>query len=190
MSGKFPTEKDIRQMMAWVRPKLPVAQMTGRNFKSQYRGAVRGLVQSLKLESKAEWDSYGQGYASFAEIWVYRETPDFKFQSDKKQTQSHGLVILLSTLAPYFVLSEGSKFWSMDGRSSGGSMPSYAGTDAFPTSGVRELSSKVEAHLAKTGLVRLSKADLKEPLPAEFHFDTNLGADVPCLFDALFFWYD
>jgi hypothetical protein len=190
MSQKTPTEKDIRHMMAWVRPKLPPPQMTGRNFDSQYPALVRELTHTLKLDSKAVWDSYGQGYASFAEIWLYRKTPDFKFQADKKQTQSHGLTILLSTLAPYFVLSEGTKFWSVDGRSSGGGMPGFLETDVFTTAGVRKLAPRVEAHLTKAGLVRLSKSQLAEPLPLEFHFDNNLATDVPCLFDALFFWYD
>ena len=186
---KLPGQKDIKKMLVWALPRLPPAPAGGRSIEHMYPDIVRDLVRQYRLETKVEWDSYGQGYASYVDAWFYRDQPEFRSPAaTKAQKDFVGLDVLFCRLAPYYVMSEGTKFWH--DRGGGGTMPGYTGVDEFPTRAVKDLSEKAAVFLNAQGLVRLSKVGVSEELPQEFHFDTNLVDDKHRLFDALFFWYD
>lgn len=175
--------------MRWALPKLPAAPNGGRSIASDYPDIVRELESKYKLQSRVEWDSYGQGYASFVDAWFYQDSPEFRLKPVSKGRQDYlGLYVLLCRAAPYYVIGQGSKSWSdRDGSSY---MPSYSGIDVLPSRTVQELSDKVEAFLSVRGLVRLHSEDVAEELPPELCFDTNLTDGPHRLYDALFFWYD
>ena len=185
-----PTEKGIKKALVWALPKLPPALIGGPKFEHLYPDILRDMERKLKLECRIEWDSFGQGYASFVDAFVYQDKPEFRLKFvDKDSHHFAGAHILLCRLAPYYVLGQGSKAWKARGGG-GGSLLSFSGVDVFPIQAVEQLTEKVTNFLSTQQLVRLRKADVAEQLPAELQFDSNLIDEKHRLFDALFFWND
>lgn len=185
----LPAARQLKQLTQWALSRLPAAPNGGRSIASDYPDIVREIERKFKLQSRVEWDSHGQGYASFVDAWFYQDTPEFRLPSVAKGSHEYlGLYVLLCRAAPYYVIGQGSKSWTDRGGSS--YLPSYSGIDVLPSRAVQELSVKVEALLSARGLVRLHPADVAEELPPDLCFDTNLTDGPHRLYDALFFWYD
>ena len=185
----IPTSRDLKRMTKWAVSRLPAAPGSGRNIESTYPELIRVMAREFKLESRVEWDSYGQGYASFVDAWFYQNKPEFQLPAlTKGEKRFTGPYVLLCRDAPYFVVGEGAKSWTAKGGSS--YLPDFSSIDEFSTRAVRDLSEKLSAYVAERGLVRLHKSDVAEELPEDLHFDTNLADDKHRLFHALFFWYD
>ncbi len=184
-----PTRRDIQQMMAWAMPRLPAAANGGCSIASSYPEFVRELTRKYKLESRVEWNSYGQGYASYIDAWFYQDKPEFRRPATSKDEKNYtGLYVLLCREAPYFVMGEGAKSWTAKGGSS--YMPGFNGVDAFASLAVKDLAEKASNFFSGQGLVRLRQAEVAEELPEGLRFDTNLVDGKHRLYDALFFWYD
>jgi hypothetical protein len=185
----IPTSRDLKRMTKWAVSRLPAAPSCGRSIESAYPELIHDLTREFKLESRIEWESYGQGYASYVDAWFYQDKPEFQLPAlTKGEMRFTGPYVLLCRDAPYFVMGEGAKSWTAKGGSS--YLPGFSSIDEFSTRAVRDLSEKLSAFLAEHGLVRLRKSDVAEELPEDLHFDTNLADGKHRLYDALFFWYD
>jgi len=156
---------------------------------SFYPDFERTICKRFKLQSRSEWNSFGQGYASFVDLWFYKDSVAFRLPLlANKGHHFTGLHVFLSRLGPYFIMCEGSKSWTTRSASSG--LPGWAAIDNFVTPEIKMLAAKIDVYLTGEGLVRLHKAGLAEHLPERFAFESNLGDDPMRLFDALFFWQD
>jgi hypothetical protein len=185
----LPTANDIKRMTKWAVPRLPAAPNGGRSIESSFPEIVRDLALKFHLESRVEWDSYGQGYASYVDAWFFQDNPAFRLPALSKGEKHYtGLYVLLCRDAPYFVMGEGARSWTDRGGSS--YMPGFNGIDDFTSRAVKDVAEKVSAYLSTQGLVRLNQEDMAEELPEDLHFDTNLIDGKHRLYDALFFWYD
>ena len=185
----LPTDRDIERTLQWALPRLPAATYPGKSFESTYPAVIRDLAGKHKLKSRVEWDSYGQGYASYVDAWFYQDNAGFRLSPPVAGAMNFtGLYVLLCRLAPYYVMGQGAKSWT-DGSGSS-YLPHFSGVDQFPTQAVKDLAVKADTFLASRGLVRLGNAEVAEELPPEFHFDSNHTDGKPRLFDALFFWND
>ena len=182
---------DIKKLLQsdWARSRLPAAPNGGRSIASTYPAICREMEKALKLQSRTEWDSYGQGYASYVDAWFYRDRPEFQLAPLARGQQNFvGLHILFCRFAPYFVCGEGSKSWSSRGGSGG--FLNFDSINVIRNPAIRELLAKVDPFLSARGLVRLSKEDVASFLPGGYEIETNLSNAPHRLFDALFFWYD
>lgn len=194
MAGRIPREAWDALGKAhkdpWVWQQLPPAPGGKTPGFSLYPGILRELEKKLHLKSKIDFDSHGQGFASYVDAWFYREADEFRIrQAGIRESSFTGLAVTLWRFGPYYVLSEYPKSWH-DGGGSGG-MPAFSGIDHFATKAVRELSDRVEAFLKAKGLIRLQKGQLAKPLPEPYRdIPSNLARGERKLFDALFHWND
>ena len=62
--------------------------------------------------------------------------------------------------------------------------------DRFDTAAVKSLSVEVEKILKTSGLIRLSSAEVLQPIASDFEIETNLSDEDLKLFDAVFHWMD
>jgi hypothetical protein len=143
---------------------------------------VRG---KLRLLDKSEFGHYGSGYASFADCWLYRDEPEFKFDTGNRYW---GLVALFSTLSHYYVIGEGQKAW--DNKSASSYLPSFEFVDRITHPAAQNIADGVCAILNNRGLVRAHADDLSESLPRNAAVPTILANPPFHHFDALFYWED
>lgn len=149
------------------------------------RTAVGLVAAQLGLQHRTEFDSYGSGYASFVDAWFHRPTPEFQTGPGNSYA---GLVVLLCSESPHFVLGEGEKSWHDRGSSS--YLPDFDFIDQFTVPAVEALVPAVERILVDFGMIRLSKNDLAAALPADIEIPTILSDPPFRLFDAMFYWED
>lgn len=149
------------------------------------RETVRLLCKTTGSTSRAEFDHYGSGYASFVDAWLFKDEPAFR----KRAQHFTGLTILLCRLAPYFCIFEGEKMWS-EGGSGASYLPAYSMIDAFRTDAVLQLASEAERSLIGLGWRRLRKEDISQEVPPSIRIPTNLTDPPYREFDALFHWED
>lgn len=188
-SGPFNLAIDEFLNGQWMRENLPAGLQDARRMNKDYREIVRELKRKFRLEGHGTWESYGQGAASFADVWCYRDTAEFRRPSHKPgDNHFTGLWILLCFRFPCFVMGEGPRCWSK--KSSASYMPSFSQVDQLKTQGVRDLAARIEPFLVDRGLTRLRKRDVATALPPDIEIESNLIEGHPRIFDALFFWYD
>lgn len=149
------------------------------------RSIVERVCRKLQVLDRGEFNHYGSGYASYVDVWFYRDEEAFRFAEGNCY---FGIVVLFSRLTPTFVLGEGRKTWRDNSASS--YLPSFDMVDRFTHPAVQELEQPIERALQAAGLQRLRAEDLATPLPAHFDVPSILG-DAPWrTFDALFHWMD
>lgn len=173
----------------WIWEKLPQIARSEPPHDERYAQIMQEVVRRLSLKERAEWESYGSGYASFVDVWLYRDEPQFRRPLyDKADYSFTGLWVALCRHAPCYVMGEGEQSWS---AVNGGSyLPSLEGVDALKTPAVALLANEVEGVLNEHGLVRLRKSDVEIPLPQDVQFESNLAHGALRIFDAFFFWND
>ncbi|MFM9942032.1 MAG: hypothetical protein ACKVP7_21315 [Hyphomicrobiaceae bacterium] len=173
----------------WILKQLPPPP-AGTKFKpSALPSLIKSIEHKKRLLGRHEFDSYGQGAASFIDAWFYRETAAFRVAGTAANEQSYnGLFVLFSLVGPYVVMGEGAKSWGKRGGI--GYMPSFSMVNQFKRQAVASLATGIEPLIETTGLVRLNKPDLAARLPFEHEVETNLAEGHQRLFDALFFWID
>lgn len=136
------------------------------------RRVIAGLETALSVSSRADFDHYGCGYASFVNAWFSR------WEAAQHDT---GLVVLFCRLAPCYCLLE---------AGSASCLPCFEAIDAFHSTPVERLACEVEQHLAAMGYLRLRRSDLAHLLPEGTTSATNLSNAPYRHFDALFNWED
>lgn len=152
-------------------------------------GHIKDVIAEVRRENrlldKSEFGHYGSGYASFVDCWLYRDDEDFKFDEGSAYW---GIVVLFSTLAPYYVIGEGQKTW--EARSSSSYLPSFDFVDQLSQPVIQGLEANVCSTLSDRGMVRIYAHELSARLPRHMSVPTIL-ADPPFRhFDAIFHWED
>ena len=169
-----------------VREPLPFDPADGRSLMEFYGSLVRRIERERGLCCRAEWSSYGSGYASFVEVWFY--PADGSGRLSGRDEHHAGLVVLLSRLSPYFVLGQDEKTWSVTAGS--GSLPNFSTVDNLTHPAILAQVAPVTALLTSAGLRRLHRPDLAALLPEACRVPTILSDPPFRQFDALFHWED
>jgi len=147
--------------------------------------AVEAIEAETNTSSRAVFDDYGSGYASYVDAWFYRPTEDFRTGPD----QYVGLVVLFSRLTNHFVVGEGAKHWN-DSGSASSYLPAIQIVDAIENEAVSTLASTAIRILTGMGVRRLKRDDLNPLLPEDTDVPTILTEGPFRLFDAVFYWED
>lgn len=148
------------------------------------------IEQKTGCLSKKEFNDYGSGYASFYDLWLYKDEQSFKVpKSHDSSNHFYGLVIIFSKLSPYYVLMQGEQCWYDKGGSS--YLPDLNMDDDLKTWAVNDLAKQIDPILTFHGLIRLSQEQLNSPLIGSWKIPTILNINEQfTLFDALFYWED
>jgi hypothetical protein len=162
-----------------------------------YIGHILGAVNARKdLIVKADFDSYGSGFASYVSVRISK-----KDKSDTRITNkgalrtewTDGLLLYVSKLAPFWFW--GGSDWTINyegERETGG-----AGGFLSPES-VHDLNrdlwdgkiGRIEKVFADFGYVLLKENELNEPLRFEIKIPTILAGERYLVFDCFFYWED
>ncbi len=153
-----------------------------------YQGLAQAAARRLKLEFRAEWNHYGSGYASFVDLWFYRDNEEFRLPTERGQSY-RGVFVLLGRLGPHFALGEGQKGW--DAQTAGSYLPGLEMVDRFSTRATEQLARQLSDFLgAEYGLARLQAEELTPILDPQCDIPTNLSDPPYSVFDAVFHWMD
>lgn len=147
------------------------------------------VTRTTGTESRIEWEHYGSGYSSFVDAWFYKAIPEFNVKRPTRYGEERaGLVVLLSRLSPYFALMEGEKHWHPHGGAS--YLPEFDMLDKLENAGVQRLADEVQPVLESYGLIRATRLELSDSLPAGTVVPTILSDGRLTQFDAIFYWED
>ena len=178
-----------RGVPQWLWQRLPEISTGSPPDLKYLRRVVAQIVRRLDLRERSEWNHYGSGTASFADIWLYRDAPDFRRPLlDSAEESFTGLWLLINRFVPCYVMGEGEQSWSA--TNGGRYMPELSGVDRFATPAVERLAADVQRIAGDCGVVRLHRSDVESLLPSQIKFTSNLSNGELRIFDALFFWND
>ncbi|WP_296283334.1 hypothetical protein [uncultured Acinetobacter sp.] len=173
-----------------ITEKYPWNTLDNEVIEQFYLNICYEIEQKTDCLSQKEFNAYGSGYASFYDLWLYKDKQSFNVpNSPYTNNHFYGLVILFSQLSPYYVFMQGEKCWHDKGGFS--YLPDSTMIDNLKTWAVKDLAKQVEPILASYGLIRLTHEQLKNPLIGSWKIPTILNIDEQfTLFDALFYWED
>lgn len=149
------------------------------------KAVVVSVCAACDLQDRSEFDDYGSGYASFVDVWLYRDHDVFRFD---KGNCFWGLVLLFSRLSNCYVIGQGQKIWHEQGGSS--YLPSFEFVDDVRQPALLAIVEDVCRVVDSKGFRRLRKEELSETLAEHVDIPTILGDPPFRHFDALFFWAD
>lgn len=163
-------------------------ESTVENFYRKLCEEVKSHTQTLY---QIEVDDYGSGYASYYDVWFYRESTDFTSDRIASSKSYDGLIILFHRMLPYYVFMQGCKSWSINHPPTSSSyIPSRKMLDNFNNDSIKNLAQEVEDVLSRKGLIRLNKLALTTPLEISERIPSVLVDDYLSYYDGLFYWED
>ncbi|QWF77610.1 hypothetical protein [Amycolatopsis sp. CA-230715] len=150
--------------------------------------AALGRAPSIVVDS-ADFDHYGSGYASFADVFVTSRDGSRRGE-DERHRWVDGLTVCLSRLAPFAVLCAPELYTrSQDGLSGSSSLPSLESVVYPDLPGWEAECADVAAVLAEHGIRLLTPKVLGRPIRQAV--ETVLTDRPPyTVFDAWFHWMD
>jgi hypothetical protein len=187
------TSEEVGRLLAQqsISQEHPWASNNEQVIYAHLRTVCDKVERATGLKALIDQEHYGCGYASFLDAWFHRPfaMPDFKRNRRHMETRA-GLVVLLSSLSPFFVFMEGMKSWSYE--SGGTYLPDFGMVDDLKNPEVLQLAEQVQPILEGHGLVRAYRDQLNALLPPGTRVATlfNSRMEGYCQFDALFHWED
>lgn len=179
-----------------ISDQYPYSEQDDEELKN-YLKALQAEIKREKWQCEVESDHFGSGYASYMKWFVYEQS-NVRVTEDpwKCTVEVKGLHVLISRLAPVFVIGNGER-WSTylrmtDAALSGGKSGISKPDDIELDPEFQSMAQKLEQLFMKYHFTILRKEDLSSPLP----FD----ADIPTIWrdkheqyltwDAVFYWED
>lgn len=155
---------------------------TNEDIRQHLQGVVEKLNQSVVLEVEAEFDSFGEGSASYAHLFCKRPHQESSYVREGR-TWTDGIAVYLSRLTPVAIYGTETRTTFERGSSHG--FLEVEGIGQIPDASWTTEESVIQSILTEEGFTFLSSDELKQPLP--FKAGINTEFDGKRLFDALFF---
>ena len=177
-------------------------------LEERYRGLIEDICKATGASERGEWESWGQGHASFFEAWLYfdedraadkpamaepwwRAWLPARRRAASSEREYEGVAVLLSRQTCFYAIAQSRKFWDTARGCSGGGMSEVEGIDDVTDPRLQALVREVDANLQRAGLRRLHHEELARPIGPAHHIETNLQSPGGFhQFDVLFNWMD
>lgn len=156
-------------------------------------GAIKSLIAEIKrsfnLQDRTVWNSYGSGYASYVDCFLYNPDRSFRLPQVGAGGAGYvGLVLLFSRLSPFYVFGEGEKSWSPGGGA--GYLLSAPTANVVEDEFNLSLLGPVRRMLEERTWIWLSPAQGLHRPRHQPPLQTNLGQAPFTVFDYVFHWMD
>jgi hypothetical protein len=156
-------------------------------------GAIKGVIANIKrsfnLQDRTVWNSYGSGYSSYVDCFLYNPQHSFRLPDLRAGEEGYvGLVVLFSRLSPFYVFGEGEKSWSDSGGA--GYLLSARSANVVKDEFNLTLLGPVRRSLEERNWIWLSPAPGLLRPRQQPPLRTNLGEAPFTVFDYVFHWMD
>ncbi|GAA4387977.1 hypothetical protein GCM10023088_60770 [Actinomadura verrucosospora] len=158
-------------------------------------GLLRGVTASLNtlplvVVEHAEFDHYGSGYASYADVSVTKRDGSTRRNEGGGQVSVECLNVLLCRLTPVACVLRPANRWRGPGDNGSSVLPesdrAVTAPDRSWASEYRQIRDVLDRH----GIALIGADLLIRPLPMGLAVETNLADSAQTIFDAWFHWRD